>query len=134
MIQEQALAAALAVEKQMYRALSEALDLTREILDSLGRQDEVSVRLNLSLRQETIDQLCVCRESLQRQAASLSPPEGAALRRLLNGEPADAGQPAAQILARQVEHTRELWERVIQADQAVSRRLGGERSFYRRRK
>ena len=33
MIQEQALAAALAVEKQMYRALSEALDLTREILE-----------------------------------------------------------------------------------------------------
>ena len=129
----QALSAALALEKQMYLALSEALDLTREVLDSLTRQDEVSVRLNLSLRQESIDRLVDCQAALKRQCGTLPAAECERLRRLLNG--GEGGSEAAyRELAGQVARNRALWERVVQADQAVSQRLGGSRSFYRKQR
>ena len=129
---EQALATALAVEKRMNLALNETLDLTQELLDSLGRQDEVSVRLNLSLRQEPIDQLLACQESLKRQAAGLPPPERELLRGLLNGEPVKSESAASRELAGLVARNQSLWERVVQADRSVSRRLGGRQSFYQR--
>lgn len=130
---EQVLSASLAVEKQMYLALSEVLDLTRELLDSLQRQDQVSVRLNLSLRQESVDQLNACRDALKRQVASLPPREQAALRGLLNGE-SSGDSPSARALAQQVERNQALWTRVVQADQSVSRRMGGEHSYYQRQR
>lgn len=131
---EQAIAASLAVEKQMNLALAEALELTQELLDSLSRQDEVSVRLNLSLRQEPIDRLHTCQEALRRQAAGLPPLERDTLRGLLNGEPPPPGNAAAQELAGQVARNRGLLERVVQADRTVSRRLGGQQSFYQQKK
>ena len=52
MLSKQELDAALAAERAMYRALSEVQDITRELLDAVDRQDQVSVRLFLSMRQE----------------------------------------------------------------------------------
>ena len=57
MLSKQELDAALAAERAMYRALSEVQDITRELLDAVDRQDQVSVRLFLSMRQEQINQL-----------------------------------------------------------------------------
>ena len=45
MLSKQELDAALAAERAMYRALSEVQDITRELLDAVDRQDQVSVRL-----------------------------------------------------------------------------------------
>ena len=52
MLSKQELDAALAAERAMYRALSEVQDITRELLDAVDRQDQVSVRLFLSMRQD----------------------------------------------------------------------------------
>ena len=66
MLSKQELDAALAAERAMYRALSEVQDITRELLDAVDRQDQVSVRLFLSMRQEQINQLRDQKELLKK--------------------------------------------------------------------
>ena len=124
---EQIWAAALAAQRRMYLRLSEVLELTEETLEALGRRDQVSVRMFLQMRQEPIQQLQRERELLRRQCGT-GGAEAAALRSVLNGGP--AGQPADQALCQQVERNRLLLEKVLRADQALSRRMGGEKSFY----
>lgn len=132
MLNQQEWTAALAVERKMYGALSEVLDLTRELSDAVGRQDQVSVRLFLQMRQEQINLLRECREALKKQCQRLPPQEGESLRLVLAGEAPDA--PEGNALLLQVRRNRALLERVIELDQRVNQRLGGKKSFYTVRK
>ena len=128
MLSKQELDAALAAERAMYRALSEVQDITRELLDAVDRQDQVSVRLFLSMRQEQINQLRDQKELLKKQCGGLPKEEGALLRQILSGK-----KPAGvegEALSLQVERNRALLERTLQADKALSRRLAGRESFY----
>ena len=128
MLSKQELDAALAAERAMYRALSEVQDITRELLDAVDRQDQVSVRLFLSMRQEQINQLRDQKELLKKQYGGLPKEEGDLLRQILSGK-----KPAGvegEALSLQVERNRALLERTLQADKALSRRLAGRESFY----
>ena len=128
MLSKQELDAALAAERAMYRALSEVQDITRELLDAVDRQDQVSVRLFLSMRQEQINQLRDQKELLKKQCGGLPKEEGDRLRQILSGK-----KPAGvegEALSLQVERNRALLERTLQADKALSRRLAGRESFY----
>ena len=128
MLSKQELDAALAAERAMYRALSEVQDITRELLDAVDRQDQVSVRLFLSMRQEQINQLRDQKELLKKQWGGLPKEEGDLLRQILSGK-----KPAGvegEALSLQVERNRALLERTLQADKALSRRLAGRESFY----
>ena len=128
MLSKQELDAALAAERAMYRALSEVQDITRELLDAVDRQDQVSVRLFLSMRQEQINQLRDQKELLKKQCGGLPKEEGDLLSQIVSGK-----KPAGvegEALSLQVERNRALLERTLQADKALSRRLAGRESFY----
>ncbi|MEI3361551.1 MAG: hypothetical protein V8R75_02680 [Oscillospiraceae bacterium] len=45
----------LMLEKKIYNSLNEVQDLTRQLAEALDRQDQVSVRMLLTMRQEPID-------------------------------------------------------------------------------
>ena len=122
--------AALSIEKQMYLALSEVLETTESMLDAVERQDQVSVHMYLNLRQEQVNQLRSYKELLQKQCRMLPKAEGDQLRQVLAGAP--PGEPEGEDLCQQVRRNRNLLERTIQADQRLSRRLGGKHSFYER--
>lgn len=131
MLSDQTLSTATAIQRKMYTSLTEVADLTDQLSQAVDRQDQVSVRMFLSMRQDEINQLTNCKAILQRQCAELPAEEGAQLRQILAGTAdwAPATQ-AGQILQHQVERNRALLKRVQQADQAVSRRLGGPTSYY----
>lgn len=132
MLSHEIFSAALAVEKAMYRALSEVEELTDELAQAVDRQDQVSVRMFLALRQEPIDCLTGYKAQLRRQCAGLPAEDGALLRRLLEEkEPPQC--TGAEELLRQVNRNRVLLERIVRADQRISSRLGGTSSFYERK-
>lgn len=128
MLSKQELDAALAAERAMYRALSEVQDITRELLDAVDRQDQVSVRLFLSMRQEQINQLRDQKELLKKQCGGLPKEEGDLLRQILSGK-----KPAGvegEALSLQVERNRALLERTLPGGQGSEQAAGGERVFY----
>lgn len=129
---ERTIMAAMAVERKQYTALTEVMELTEELSQALQRQDQVSVQMFLSMRQESINRLREYRSLLERQCAVLSPEEGKTLRQLLSGEGGDTSQ-AGKSLERLVGQNRNLLEKILHADIWISKQLGGKKSFYAQR-
>lgn len=131
MIPEQAVAQSVTIQKKMYAALTEVAELTTELSEAVNRQDQVSVQIFLSMRQDLIDQLLNCRAQLRWLCAELPTREGAMLRRLNAGSLGESElSPSGLDLLRQVKNNRALLERICQADERVSRSFGGPNSFY----
>ena len=125
----QVIAAALATERKCYAALTEVMELTQDLSDAVQRQDQVTVQMFLSMRQEPINQLKEYRSLQRKRCASLPEEESAALWKVLTGKGAD-GTGQLQELEKLVGQNQSLLERIQQADRQVSVSLGGKKSFY----
>ena len=125
----QVIAAALATERKCYAALTEVMELTQDLSDAVQRQDQVTVQMFLSMRQEPINQLKEYRSLQRKRCASLPEEESAALWKVLTGNGAD-GTGQLQDLEKVVGQNQSLLERIQQADRQVSVSLGGKKSFY----
>lgn len=131
MLNDQHFSAASAIHRKMYISLTEVAELTDELSQAVSRQDQVAVRMFLSMRQEEIQRLTSYQAMLRRQCVQLPGEDGALLRQMLSGQfSGTPPSPAGEELLRQVQRNRVLLDRVQRADQAVSRRLGGKNSFY----
>lgn len=125
---EQTITEAHGACRSMYTALTELLELTNELSEAIQRQDQVSVQLFLSMRQEPLDRLRVCDTRLRRLCSLLPPAESAQLRQVLNGQ--GGGTAATQGLERTVRQNRQLLEQITRIDERLNRRMGGKKSFY----
>ncbi len=125
----QVIAAALATERKCYAALTEVMELTQDLSDAVQRQDQVTVQMFLSMRQEPINQLKEYRSLQRKRCASLPEEESAALWKVLTGKGGD-GTDQLQELEKLVGQNQSLLERIQQADRQVSVSLGGKKSFY----
>lgn len=125
----QVIAAALATERKCYAALTEVMELTQDLSDAVQRQDQVTVQMFLSMRQEPINQLKEYRSLQRKRCASLPEEESAALWKVLTGKGAD-GTGQLQDLEKVVGQNQSLLEQIQQADRQVSVSLGGKKSFY----
>lgn len=130
MLSENAVMSAMAVERKMYGALSELQETTIELSDAFKRQDQVSFRLYLGLRQDSINQLVECRTLLKKQCMGLPASDKEHLEKILAGD-AIVEQDLEKRLIDLVKKNRNTLERIIQQDRVINQRLGGKNSFYR---
>ena len=120
----------LMLEKKIYNSLNEVQDLTQQLTEALDRQDQVSVRRLLEMRQEPIDIIEETQSRLLERQIALGGEDAARLRALLQG-----GAPARQAeqpLADQIAANRRLLGKVVEQDRRLSQRLGGKSSFYQK--
>lgn len=131
MLDDRHFSAASAVQRKMYVLLTEVSELTDQLSQAVDRQDQVSVRMFLSMRQEELQRLADCQLMLRRQCEALPGTDGALLHQMISGSfSGTPPSPAGEALLHQVQRNRALLERVQRVDQSVSRRLGGKNSFY----
>ena len=116
-------------EKAQTLRLMEVSDLTRQIAQAAARNDQVSVTMLLSMREEPLQRLREMRNSLQEFLLRLPEPSAIRARELLDG--AEAASEEEQPLCQQAGQFRRLLESVMALDRQVSLRMGGKRSFYR---
>jgi len=117
-------------KKQQMVKLMEISDLTNQLAQAVERNDQVSVRMVLSMRQDPVKQAQELDERIQAYVLTL--PEETAIRMnaLLRGEKAKS--PEEEALESQVARNRRLLEKITQLDRLLSLRLGGSKSFYRK--
>ena len=108
------------LERKKYNCLSEVMDLSRQMGEALDRNDQVSVRMLVALRQDPILQL----EELKRSIAVRM--EGVAA---LEQGAGPQGEEETTYHG-QAGSVRRLLERVVELDERLNRRLAGENSFY----
>ena len=120
------------LERKKYNLLSEVMDVSRQMGEAMDRNDDVSVRMLVAMRQEPILRLEEIKQSAAARLESLSPEDRERARALREGSaPRGAEEEAYRT---QAGGARRLLERVLELDQRLSRRLAGDNSFYTREK
>lgn len=116
------------LEKKKYNYLVEIQDVTKQLAESLDRNDQVSARMLIALRQDPIRLLAEVDDSAKTRLAGLPPEDQEQAGALRQGaEPWDDGQ---RIFQEQAGKTRRLLEQVVEMDRRVNLRMAGEHSFY----
>ena len=107
--------------RRRYTALSETLDLTVQLGESLDRGDRTSFGLLLTMRQESILRLQASDQAIHILCASLSDDMHQKWQALLDG-----GLPEdeeGQLLARQMAQNRQLLDRLLPLNQRLEQGL-----------
>ncbi len=118
------------LERKKYNYLVEVEDLTRQLSETLDRNDQVSARMLLAMRQDPIRLLAEVDRGSKKRRASLEEADWQRVEDLLSpdGEPRSDGE---RIFLEQAGKTRRLLEQVVALDRRVSLRMAGENSFYK---
>lgn len=114
--------------KRAYTALSEALDLTRQLADAADRDDRVAVQLLVSMRQEPTEKLAGANQALEQQRLSLPEKEGQRLSALLKGAEAESEEELP--LVNQVGVNQRILRQLVELDRAVNLKIAREKSIY----
>ncbi len=124
---------ALVRMKRIGNLLNEVEDLTRQLAESIDRNDQVSMSMLIGMRAEPLQKLQEADHAVREQLESLSDPdEAAALSAMLNGgAPADSGDRAQVMLCEQVAANKRRLAHILEVDRVLNQRLGREKSAYR---
>ena len=114
--------------KRIYAALNEALDLTRQLADSVDRDDEISTQMLVSMRQEPTDKLAQAHQALEEQRRSLSADDAARLATLLKGAESERAEESP--LTAQVSANQRVLRQLVDLDRVVNRKLARGKSIY----
>lgn len=115
-------------EKRRYALLSELFDLTKQLAEAVDRNDEVTIKMLLSMREGPLAQMRQVEENLTRQRSSLSEEDGRRLAELLSG--AQAQRQEENALSGQVGTNRRLLGQLVELDKRVNKKVTREKSVY----
>lgn len=125
---EQELHQLLSIEKEIYRKLLEAMDLTRDLAESVDRKDQVSIGLFLSLRQKVILELQELTASIDLLRLELSPSSEQAMQAILSG--LEASSPQEIPVVECISNNKRFFQKLAELDKEVNRKLCGKNSCY----
>ena len=118
------------LERKKYNLLNDVMDLSQQLATAMDRNDQVSVRMLVAMRQDPLTQLEEVKHNLSRRLLEFSPDDQDLAHRLLQGE---AGiSPRDQAVADQSNVNRRLLERIIELDRRLNHRLTGDKSYYKK--
>ena len=119
------------LERKKYNYLAEVQDLTRQLAESLDRNDQVSARMLVAMRQDPILHLGEIDQASQARRRDLTQEDRERAEALLKG--AQPRSNEERTFLEQAGRTRRLLERVVELDRRLSLRLAGEDSFYQKK-
>ena len=118
------------LERKKYNLLNDVMDLSQQLATAMDRNDQVSVRMLVAMRQEPLTQLEEVKHNLSRRLLEFSPDDQDLAHRLLQGEAGSS--PREQAVADQSNVNRRLLERIIELDRRLNHRLTGDKSSYQK--
>lgn len=123
---------ALVQMKRTGNLLNELEDLTRQLGESIDRNDQVSTQMLIAMREEPLGKLTDADRALRDQLEALPDrAEAAQLAEMLNGGAPEApGDRTQQMLCEQVAANNRRLKQIIELDRLLSQRLGREKSAY----
>lgn len=111
--------------QRRYNSLQDILRLTKEMLETISRGDEVSLSLMLDMRAEEIDRYEACQEEIWKKAEE-GPQEAETVQRLMRSAPEDmltSAKAEEQTVFMIRKKTTDLIKEVQQLDQLLNLRI-----------
>ena len=131
-MEEKTVMDALVQMKRTGNLLNELLDLTRQLGESIDRNDQVSTQMLIAMREEPLGKLQAADKALREQMEALDAREEAGqLAAILNGGGAgdDAGR-TVEMLCDQVALNRRRLKQVTDLDRVLNQRIARGKSAY----
>ncbi len=116
------------LERKKYNLLNEVLDLSKQIGESMDRNDKVSLRMLLGMRHEPIEKLEQLKMQFTTIFSELPPEEAEHLRQILAGK--TSSNKAEEGLKNQAISTGNLLKEVLTLDERINRKIAGDESVY----
>lgn len=114
-----------------YQCIIEIERITREVGESLSRNDRTSVQLLLGMRQEEMDKADIHERNIKCLILALPSAKAAQVRDWLKGNNAHKSvSPVAEKLVERGKSFQLVMKRVIEMDRHISTRLAGKDSYY----
>ena len=107
--------------------------LTKDLADSLSRNDKESVELLLKMRGEEMDQASTAKHEIQTILEAMDGEEQKKLRSWLNGENGKKYEPdsfESRKIAELSSQTQQVLSRTINLDKVLNSKVAGKESFY----
>ena len=120
------------LERKKYNCLSEVWDLSQQMGQAMDRNDDVSVRLLMAMRQEPLLQLQELQHAVSLKKEGLTPEDQERVSALNRGAAPQGDEETTY--HSQAGSARRLLERIVELDERLNRRLAGEDSFYAQKK
>jgi GTP cyclohydrolase III len=129
MMDQHRLMDALVLSKRIGNLLHETMDLSQQLAQALDRNDSVTVRMIMNMREEPIGKLKTADQALRELQDSISDPEERKhLTALLRGE--DSPQEKEHILASQSRSNARQLKQVLELDRRLNQKIAREKSVY----
>lgn len=116
------------LERKKYNYLIEVQDVTRQLAETLDRNDQVSARMLVAMRQDPIRQLAEVDDGEKFRLSTFPAEDQDRAEALRRGEPPQ--EEGERIFAEQAGKTRRLLEQVVAMDRRASVQMAGAQSFY----
>ena len=123
---EQTMKEALVQLRRIYNALGEVEDLSRQLAEALDRNDQVTVTMLLSMREEPVMTAHRARETLGLMIDGSA--AGQRLRAVLNG--AEPENNEEKLLVNQAAMNERLLKKVQELDRVLSGKIARDKSIY----
>lgn len=120
----------LVQQKKKYLRLNEVMDTTVQLADALGRDDEVSARMLLAMREEPIQEIDNAQRCIRRILCSLPSEEQEHLRVLMIGSGREKPHAGEEALDGESQKNYRLLTRILALDKPLNRKIAKEKSFY----
>ena len=117
---------ALVLMKRTGNLLNEMEDLTKQIAESIDRNDRVSMEMLVAMREEPLGKLHEADRILREQLADMPDREGAAqLAAMLNGAAPSQEGDLPKMLCEQVNQNKRRLEQVVAMNQRINQKVAG---------
>lgn len=117
--------------QKKYQCISEIERITRDLLDSISRNDRTSIQILLGMRKEEMDQADLCDHDIECLISALSTLESDKIRSWMKGltEWEIEGAIAQKIVERG-SSILTILERTVLMDRQINKKMAGNESFY----
>ncbi len=118
--------------QKKYLCIGEIERITREVGDSLSRNDRTSVQILLGMRQEEMDKADNCEKNIRCLLSAMTKSEEIQISEWLKGR--ESGKPDSPMAGKIMEKGKSiqlLLQKTIEIDRHISKRLAGNDSYYK---
>lgn len=120
--------------QRKYSLMNEVYRTTRELGDSVSRDDRVSSQLSIQMRQEAMDDVDKCEREIQILIANLPIQIGETVKNWMKWEqknlPSDISTEGRLIIEIS-RNIRTQIQKTVEMDRGINLRLAGDKSYYR---
>lgn len=117
--------------QKKYQCITEIERITRDLLDSISRNDRTSMQILLGMRKEEMDQADLCDRNIECLISTLSSLESDKIRSWMKGLTEwEIEGPVTQKIVERGSGTLTILKRTVLMDRQINKRMAGENSFY----